>query len=66
MARSDAEALRARIRRAEAGIAAAERELAAARGAGPAREVQRLERELANRRAYLAELVALLRGPARE
>jgi hypothetical protein len=63
MARSDAEALRARIRRARAGIAEAELELAAAREQLSYREVQRLARALANRRAYLAELVALLRRP---
>jgi hypothetical protein len=55
-----------RIRRARAGLAEAERELAAAREHLSHREVARPERELANRRAYLAELVALLRRSAPE
>jgi hypothetical protein len=54
-----------RIRRAQAGITAAEQELNAARDQGSVREVGRLERELANRRAYLAELLATARGLVR-
>jgi hypothetical protein len=39
--------------------------LNAARDQGSVREVGRLERELANRRAYLAELLATARGLVR-
>jgi hypothetical protein len=56
-----ADQLVARIRRAQAGIDEAERELSAARDHGSVREVGRLARELANRRAYLAELLAMAR-----
>jgi hypothetical protein len=57
--------LLARIRRAQAGIAATDRELSAACETPKLREISRLEHELANRRAYLAELVVQLRRPAR-
>jgi hypothetical protein len=55
-----------RISRAQASIAATERHLAAARERRGFRDVARLERELANLRAYLVDLVAVLRGPATE
>jgi hypothetical protein len=53
-----------RIRRAQAGIDTAERELRSARDNGSAREIGRLEREVANRRAYLSELLTMARTKA--
>ncbi len=53
-----------RIRRARAGIAAAEQELNAVRDHGSVREIGRLERELENRRTYLAELLTTARSLA--
>jgi hypothetical protein len=55
-----------RIRRAKASIAEAERQLAAARERRDPAGVRLLGIDLANRRAYLAELVASLRQSAPE
>lgn len=51
-----------RIRRARMSLAAAEQELIAARDRNDVREISRIERELPNRRAYVAELLAMARS----